>query len=495
MPPKMINKTIKVLFIAAEADPFIKVGGLGDVAYALPKALMDLSINHQLNDDLQLDVRVAIPCHANVCEKISDSTLVASFSILHSGDQLPVNVYQTRVNNILFYLFSGAPTVPGDSPVYSGNNRVDALKYFLFSLASLEFAKLIDWQPDILHANDWHTALAVYRLAELRKTDPFYKNTHSVFTLHNLPYMGTGTEMELAEFGIPVSTDEDLPEWARNLPLPLGLHAADQIVAVSPTYGKEILTPEFGCGLNPYLNTRNATVTGIINGIDQVLWDPSTDETLASKFSVNQIKLRKLNKESLIREFGLNEDLHIPIITLIGRLDPQKGVDIAIEALRQLSDLPWQAIILGTGFSKIEEDTRILAKEFPDQVRAVLKFDAKLSRRLYGGADMILMPSRYEPCGLAQMIAMRYGCVPIARATGGLKDTITDISDKENCTGFLFENPIGSNLAGVVTQALSTFEDDFLWNKIQVRGMLKDYSWKMPAQTYADIYQKFVASQ
>jgi len=307
--------------------------------------------------------------------------------------------------------------------------------------------------------------------------------------------MGNGSETELEGFGITPTHTEALPEWSRNIPLPLGLMAADQIVAVSPTYGREIKTPEFGCGLQNYLNTRTASVTGIINGIDQTLWNPATDETLPAKFEANHLELRQINKEGLINEFGFINDIHIPILAIIGRLDPQKGVDIAIEALRQLSDLPWRAIILGTGFSKLEEDAKTLANEFPDQIRAVLKFDAKLSRRLYGGADMILMPSRFEPCGLVQMIAMRYGCVPIARATGGLKDTITDMSDVENGTGFLFKNPIGSDLAGAVTRALSLYEDQTSWKALQIRGMHQNFSWQEPAIAYANIYRTLLNSK
>jgi starch synthase len=493
MTVKKKDKTIRILFISSEADPFIKVGGLGDVAYALPQALKDLPSD--LIDGYELDIRVAIPCHANICNNVIGSKSVASFTIPNSKGDIPVEVIQTSVNNVTVYLFSGNPVVPADSPVYSGNNRVDGFKYFFFSLATLELTRQINWKPDILHANDWHTALAVYRLNELRKTDPFYKNCHSIITVHNLVYMGTGAESELEGFGIIPENADALPEWARLLPLPLGLLTADEVVAVSPTYAKEIKTPEFGCGLQNYLNTRNSTVTGIINGIDQVLWSPTNDINLAAKYDVNHLELRKLNKEALIKEFDFSSDINIPIFTLIGRLDPQKGVDVAIEALRQLSDLPWHAIILGTGFSKIENDAIILANEFPEQVRAVLKFDAKLSRRLYGGADMVLMPSRFEPCGLVQMIAMRYGCVPVARATGGLRDTIIDYSDQDNSTGFLFANPIGSDLAGAMTRALSTFEDQVSWKSLQIRGMEHNFSWQEPAISYANIYKKLVHSK
>jgi starch synthase len=488
------KKTIRILFISAEADPFIKVGGLGDVAYALPQALRELSVNNKL-DNYQLDIRVAIPCHALVCQKVTHSEPVASFSIAYARENIPVKVYQTQANEVPVYLFSGSPIIPSDSPVYSGDNRLDGQKYFFFSLAALEFVRQIDWKPDILHANDWHTALAVYKLDELKKTDPFFHDCHSILTIHNLPFMGTGSETELGDFGISPTSSDALPEWARNLPLPMGLLTADQIVAVSPTYAREILTPEFGCGLQTFLKSRESTVTGIINGIDPVLWNPALDDALPEKYSTNFLELRKINKAALLKEFGFDNDLETPLIALIGRLDPQKGVDIAIEALRQISDLPWHAIILGTGYSKLEEDVRKLSSECPDQVRAAIKFDVRLSRRLYGGADILLMPSRYEPCGLAQMIAMRYGCIPVARATGGLKDSIIDFSEKAKGTGFLFYNPIGTDLAGALTRALSTYEDKSLWKSLQMNAMQQDFSWEKPARTYVDLYLKLTNSR
>ena len=239
---------------------------------------------------------------------------------------------------------------------------------------------------------------------------------------------------------------------------------------------------------------RKESVSGIINGIDPVLWDPAHDTALPAKFTDQQLELRRINKEALLKEFGLKNDLDLPLIALISRFDPQKGVDIAIEALRQLADLPWRAILLGTGYSKLEEDARKLAAEYPDQIRAALKFDVKLSRRLYAGSDILIMPSRYEPCGLAQMIAMRYGCIPVARATGGLKDSIVDMTVAEQGTGFLFPNPTGSNLADAMTRALSAYEDKHLWKSIQIRAMKQDFTWEKPAISYAHLYLKLFNS-
>ena len=262
----------------------------------------------------------------------------------------------------------------------------------------------------------------------------FWDIVRSVLTLHNLPYMGGEGTDALEAYGLNPANDGALPEWARSQPLPLGLWAADAIVPVSPTYAREILTPEFGCGLDGFLRSRSNSITGILNGLDATAWNPGTDANLPEKFSVVNPYGRIANKKALQHHLVLPEDDRVPILAMIGRVDPQKGVDIALQALRQMLDQHWQFILLGSSDPALEEAARRLQVDYPERVRALIRFDAKLSRLIYGGADMFLMPSRYEPCGLAQMIAMRYGCVPVVHATGGLKDTV-----QEGKTGFLFQ--------------------------------------------------------
>jgi starch synthase len=316
-----------------------------------------------------------------------------------------------------------------------------------------------------------------------------------------LPYLGAGAELALAGFGLPAAVDSPLPWWAQDLPLPLGLLTVDHIVTVSPTYAREILTPEFGSGLYEFLRTRTDSITGILNGIDLERWNPETDTALAARFGRHNLSERRANKMALQEEFGLERDLSIPLLAMITRIDNQKGVDLLLEGLRQLASSPeaesepWQVVLLGTGIQSLEETARQMEVSFPRRMRAVIRFDAALSRRLYGGADALLLPSRYEPCGLAQMIGMRYGCVPIARATGGLRDTILDNDHQGAATGFLFTEPSPEALAGCIRRALIVYRDQKRWETLQRNGMLQDFSWTRSARRYLSLYCKLAASR
>ncbi len=481
-----LPSTLNVLFLAAEAAPLIKVGGLGDVAGSLPIALR--AIPSDKLEGRTLDVRLVIPYHAEVARKLPDPQPVASFLVQHPSGPIPTRAFVTYVSEMPVYMIEGAP-IGTEAPVYSGDNYLDGLKYTFFSLAAVELARQLNWKPDILHANDWHTALSVFHLARCRLSrDPFFARTRSVLSVHNLPFMGAGAEHALDEFGIHPVRDLRLPDWARQFPLPLGLLAADRIVAVSPTYAMEILTPEFGCGLQDFLNSRSSIVSGILNGLDQDSWDPSIDDALITKFTLDSLDLREGNKKALLDEFGLAYDPQIPLIILISRMDPQKGVDLAVDSLKEMADLPWQAILLGTGDPILESACRSLQVQFPDRVRAAIRFDTRLSRRLYAGGDLLLMPSRYEPCGLAQMIAMRYGCIPLARATGGLRDTIFENSPDRPNNGFLFEEISTSALNAALERSLLHFSDRNFWRKFQINGMRQDFSWGKSALEYAKLY-------
>jgi starch synthase len=484
---EMPSKVLRVLYVAAEADPIIKVGGLGDVTGSLPRALQALRPDEAMG--YQLDVRLAIPFHSAISAKLKDLEPVISFPVPHPQGPIEAQAFITHVGELPVYLIAGNP-IPQDAPVYSLDTRKDGEKFTFFSLAVLELAKALDWKPDILHANDWHTAIAVYALTLRRQEDPFFSATHSILTIHNLPFMGAGTEDALVSFGIPPLQDPRLPPWGAYQPLPMGLATADFLTTVSPTYAREIMTPEFGCGLQDFLQMRAATVTGILNGLDEAAWDPEIDKALASKFNKGLLEKRLANKQSLIRETTLPSNLDLPLIILISRMDYQKGVDIAVDGLRQIAGLPWQAILLGTGDPGIEASARQLEAEFPNRVRSILRFDAEMARKMYAGGDLLIMPSRYEPCGLAQMIAMRYGCIPVARATGGLQDTVKDLQDPEQSTGFLFENSTPEDLAAALRRGLAAYNDPGGWQTRQICAMQQDFSWQRSAQAYTKIYQR-----
>ncbi len=484
-----MGNPIKVLFLASEADPFVKVGGLGDVAGSLPRAIRQLNVT----PDAEVDIRLVIPLHGVILRETYDLRSVAKFTVMHSGGTIPAEAFATDLNGLTVYLISGPP-IPPEVKVYSDDWGFDAHKYIFFSLAALELARALGWQPDILHANDWHTAAAIYWLALHREADSFFNHTKTVLSVHNLPYLGTGGSYPLDAFGLPATKDVSLPEWARHLPLPLGLLSADRIVTVSPTYAQEILTPDYGAGLDDFLRSRADTVYGILNGLDMERWNPETDHHLVERFSPGDLKPRLANKATLQLDFGFTPDLGIPLLAMINRMDYQKGVDLAFEALRQISDLRWHVILLGTGLPELEESARHLERNIPDRVRSVIRFDAPLSRRIYAGADLLLIPSRYEPCGLVQMIAMRYGCVPVARSTGGLQDTIHD--EKENpasrADGFLFQEATAEALAEALRRALAAYTNKRRWQAIQRHGMRQDFSWEKSARGYTALYRKLL---
>lgn len=477
--------SLNVMFLASEAAPLVKVGGLGDVAGSLPPALRQLQ--PPAWEGPRLDVRLVLPFHEEIKLKVREPRFVASFLVDHPGEDLPAKAFLTEVNGLPVYLIEGPPILP-DMPVYSSDAALDGEKYVFFSLAVLEMMKHLDWQPDILHANDWHTAASLYALQIRQKSQPEYQHIRKILSVHNLPFMGKDAEEALIKYGIPRAKDKRLPKWATLFPLPLGLLAADRIIAVSPGYAREILTPEFGCGLQDFLKTRRSSIVGILNGLDQEAWNPQTDPALIERYSLETLERRSLNKKTLQEDLNLPVEADTPLLIIISRLDQQKGIDIAISGLRQMADQNWQLVLLGTGDPLLESDCRSLEAEFSDRVRAIIRFDAGFARRMYASGDILLMPSRYEPCGLAQMIAMRYGCVPLARATGGLKDTIQDEEDPSLSTGFLFEEASPQAFIAALERALRLYPNTEVWRKIQQNGMTQDFSWEKSAIEYAKIY-------
>ena len=477
---------LKVLFAASEADPLVKVGGLGDVAGSLPYALKELSTKNYA----KIDIRVVIPFHSVLKEKYPSPEKIASFTVQHVDGPIPAEAYQLQINDLIYYLIDGAP-INNAKGVYGTDLQLDGEKYIFFSLALLEMARKINWIPDILHANDWHAAAAVYAMHTSRQFTSSFFHTKSVLTIHNLPFMGAEAEQALMHYKLTKCETSALPEWGCTQPLPLGIFTANHIVTVSPTYALEIMTPEFGCGIEDFIKLKRSHVSGILNGLDTESWDPVSDQSIPAQYTWKSLNLRQTNKQALLEEFDLVPDLDIPLIIIVSRLFHQKGIDLALASLRITADRPWQAIILGTGEPELENACQKMEKDHPDRVRAAIRFDLALSRRMYAGADLILMPSRYEPCGLSQMIAMRYGCIPVARATGGLKDTIIDHPEQlELNTGFLFENAQSRELTIALQRALDVYKENTLWHTMQVNGMNQDFSWARSALQYTGIYHQ-----
>jgi starch synthase len=471
---------INILFLAAEAEPFVKIGGLADVAGSLPPALRRLSSLD--SREITLDVRLMLPRHRVIQGMTSDLQPVAEFSLTRDGKGIPVQVFETKKKGMPVYFIDGEP-ISSAPTVYSSNQAQDREKYAFFSLAAMEFVHHSEWKPDIIHVNDWHTSLASFALRS-RQNETCSPRVRTVLTVHNLPYMGGYDSEVLSSYGLSSIEDDTLPGWAKDQFLPLGLWSADSIVPVSPTYAREILSPEFGCGLESFLKTRLSSLTGILNGLDIDAWNPETDKSLAARFSSDHLDIRTTNKIALQHDLDLKEDVTIPLLVMIGRIDHQKGIDITFETLKRIADKEWQFILLGSGDTTLENAARQMQEEFPERIRAVIRYDEALGRLMYGGADIFLMPSRYEPCGLAQMIAMRYGCVPVVHATGGLRDTVRD-----GKTGFIFQEATATSMEEGIFRALSSHASPEIWKKLQSRGMHEDFSWQQSARKYARIYR------
>lgn len=473
-------QTINILFIAAEAEPFVKVGGLGDVAGTLPRALRSLSAED--TGEVRLDVRLVLPLHSVIRQ---DSLRpVGIYSIPRGESEVQVEAFEGLLEGMPVYFINGEP-IRASGSVYSSNNKLDAEKYVFFSLAALELPHQINWTPNIVHANDWHTALVSYGNLVKRWEDK--KNrTVSIVTIHNLPFMGPNVQEILESYGLPLA-HTDLPDWARVMPMPLGLWASDAIVTVSPTYAEEILHPEFGCGLQDFLKNRTETLFGILNGLDTVSFDPQTDSALAANFNAGTLTIRPRNKAALQERVRLPVVPDVPLLGMVSRMDQAKGIDIALKGLRMLGKQNWQLVVLGAGDAKLEDMAKKLQEEMPEPVRVETRYDAKLARQIYSGADVLLMPSRYEPCGISQMIAMRYGCVPLVRAVGGLHDTVTDSE-----TGFVFVDTKVKSFNDAVRRALNLYPYHSRWLDLQKAGMALDFSWHNSAKKYFDLYKRLL---
>jgi starch synthase len=409
---------------------------------------------------------------------------VGIYSIPRGSTEVQVEAYEGTLDGMPVYFLNGEP-IRASGSVYSSNNKLDGEKYTFFSLAALELPRQINWQPDIIHANDWHTALAAYGNL-VRRWDEKSRHISSVVTIHNLPFLGPDVSATLQEYGLPLA-NTDLPGWAKVMPMPLGLWASDAIVAVSPTYAQEILGEQFGCGLQEFLQNRKDSLSGILNGLDISSFDPQTDSTLAVTYNADSLSVRPQNKAALQERLGLPVLPDVPLLGMVTRMDVHKGVDIALKGLKMLGKQNWQLVLLGAGDPRLETMAKNLQAEMPDRVRVETRYDARLARQIYGGADIFLMPSRYEPCGTSQMISMRYGCLPLVSAVGGLLDTVTD-----SLTGFTFTGTKVKPFNDAVRRALGLYPDRKRWEEMQKAGMALDFSWPSSARKYLELYRKLL---
>ena len=470
-------RPLKVLFLSAEASPLAKVGGLGDVGGELPRALRRLG----------LSIRTSLPRYPGIALQARATSARTEVEILRRGEAQHATVYRQRLRGTEALLVDGEP-VARDLQIYGGGKE-EGEKFVFWSLAALAACQQLRWKPDVVHAHDWHSAAAIAWIHLHRDEDLFWRNTATVFTIHNLAYAGAGHEEAWQAYGLPAASGPAVAEWARLLPLVGAMTTADWITTVSPTYAAQITSPEYGFGLDPILAARRTRLSGILNGIDPALWNPAADRALQVRFSYETLERRAGNKRALQTELGFEARADTPLLAFIGRMEHQKGLDLALQALAMLLDLPWQAVVLGTGQAELEAMASSFEQGHGGRFRYRGLFDPDLSRRIYGSADMVLVPSRYEPCGLVQMIGMRYGCVPIVRATGGLRDSVRDHA-RGSGTGFAFDDPSPEAMADAIRRAIALHGDRRAWLGLQRRAARKDFSWDKPARRYAAVYRR-----
>ena len=478
---------MKVLFIASEVAPFAKTGGLADVTGSLPKELKRLG--H--------DVRIILPFYREVAQGPFDIRKgVASISVQLGSSVQQCSVHQGSLDGIIVYFLEHDPFFDRDylygTP--TGDYPDNAERFALFCRGVLQFLQDGDFCPDLLHCHDWQTALVPILLKHERARDSFFRDTAVLFTIHNLAYHGLFPKAALEDMGLDKSYFSiDRLEYYGSINLLKGaILTADLLNTVSETYCSEIQTPEFGCGLDGVLRVRVEDLSGIINGIDYVEWNPANDQELSRTFSADNLAGKEADKADLQRLLGLQQEPATPLLGIVSRLSAQKGLDLVARLLPRLAAEGIQLAILGSGEEKF---VRLLTKGAESGTHTVsfnFGFDAALAHKIYAGCDMFLMPSHYEPCGLGQLIALRYGTVPIVRKTGGLADTVVDPQESAAATGFSFTPYSAPALWQSIMRAVTAWQDKEEWKEMVRRGMRVDFSWRNSAVQYELLYQKAV---
>jgi starch synthase len=485
----MATAKIPVLFVASEAAPLVKTGGLADVAGSLPVALM-----HQ-----GADIRVLMPGYPAVMEGVKSKGRLTAFPALNElpasqvlAGKLPGGVPLLIVDCPPLYQRPGGPYQDTTGKDWADNDlRFGLLGYVAAMLSSAQSP--ISWRPQILHANDWQAGLAPAYLRFMPG-----ERARSVMTIHNLAYQGVFPPVTLSRLGLPPSAfSPDGVEYYGNLSfLKAGLFYADHITTVSPNYAQEIQREPLGMGLQGLLAHRSATLSGILNGIDTDAWDPESDPYIAKYYNASRLPVKLENKRALQARLGLEANDEIPLVGSVGRFTDQKGFDLILESARELLALPVQLAVLGSGDAELQDAFNLLARSHPGRVGVQVGYDESLAHQIEAGADIFLMPSRFEPCGLNQMYSQRYGTPPVVHATGGLVDSVVDATPEniaaKSATGFLFSPMTRAALVAAVSRALAAYRDRKLWRQLQKNGMARDFSWEASAQRYMELYQSLL---
>lgn len=473
---------MKILFVASEAAPFVRSGGLGDVAGALPKALCKLG--H--------DCRVIIPYYK---EEISDTyrngfNFLSSTYVDLSWRRQYCGIYEFNYDGVTYYFI--------DNEYYFQRKGLyghfdDAERFAFFSKAVLEALPLIDFYPDILHANDWHTALTPVFLDVFYRFSEEYRRIKTVFTIHNIEFQGKYSAALIGDI-------LGLPDWARSLVMmgdclnfmKGGIETSSAVTTVSETYAGEILDPFYSYGLESILSERRYKLHGVVNGIDQSVYDPRKDPKIFVNYSLKDYATKKAeNKKALLEMINLPYDPNRPLMVMVTRLTEQKGLDLVATVIDDIMRADVQVVVLGTGDWKYENMFKAVENRYPNKFRVILAFSGDLASKLYAAGDIFLMPSKFEPCGLSQMMAMRYGAVPVVRETGGLKDTVPAFNPETGeGKGFTFKTYNAYDMLDAIWRSYACYYDKTNWNKVIKNGMRSDFGWDVSAKKYIDIYKK-----
>ncbi|MDP3947594.1 MAG: glycogen synthase [bacterium] len=489
---KFFKKTLKVLFVASEAGPFMKVGGLGEVMHSLPKALREQGV----------DARVMVPRYATMDTDRFPLIMEREGLMLARPEEDPHGLFVSNVlrhdegRQTVAYFLENMEYYEKRANVYGYAD--DAVRWALLSKGTLEFIRQSDWRPDVIVASDWQAGLIPNYLHTAYKEDRLLAGIATVFSIHNLSYQGSFdhhfvSEMDYDSGSAPLPPLGDERFKKINF-MRRGIRYADVINTVSPTYAKEITTPEYGELLDTLLRERRSRLFGILNGINRDSYDPATDSRLETRYDIKTLSRRAENKAALRRKFNLQNDAGIPLLGIVSRLTDQKGFGLLMDTARPLlENFKFQLVVLGSGDSNFMSFFRDLAESYPERVAAHLTYDEALPSQIFGGADAILIPSRFEPSGLTQMEAMRYGAIPVVRKTGGLADSVLDYApETQSGTGFVFEKFDHNAFFGTIVRVLETYRYPDAWKGIQRRAMAADFSWLKSAEEYLRLFDQAI---
>jgi starch synthase len=487
-----MGQAIRVLFVVSEAVPYAKTGGLADVAGTLPYALKELGV----------EVKVLMPYYGQIKQKALPVTAAAENLVATVGPlSLEFDVLTPAANEAPFY-FVERDEFYERSQLYGTprGDYFDNLERFAFLCSTvLPFCQAMSFKPDVLHCHDWQAALAPVYLKHRWVGESILAGTKSLLTIHNLAYQGLFPKERFPSTGLDWSlfSINGLEFYGKVNLLKGGIVFADAISTVSRGYSKEIQTPEFGYGLDGVLRTRAKVIFGILNGVDYRDWDPATDPLIAANYSPADLRGKAKNKQALMEAFSLDKKLaKQPLLGIISRLADQKGFDLVAQVLPELMARNIPMVILGTGDEKYQRWLAEVAPKYTGKLGVKIAFDNRLAHLIEAGADMFLMPSRYEPCGLNQMYSMKYGTVPVVRATGGLLDTVAPVDPKKGTgTGFLFQEYSAEAFIKALNKAIEAYQDKKLWKKIMLNGMAQDFSWQASAKAYLNLYERLVSGE